>query len=116
MQLPQLKTLYLMDNSLAFVPSWLGRSVFPSSFPSLRADFAKRSITRLTLLALDRNLIASLPREISSLVCLEILTLSKNKLSSLPSLRSLRCLKQIDLRDNLLPASVSVVSGLFALV
>jgi Leucine-rich repeat (LRR) protein len=69
------------------------------------------SITRLTLLALDRNLIASLPRDISSLVNLEILTLSKNKLASLPSLRSLRCLKQIDLRDNLLPASVSVVSG-----
>jgi Leucine-rich repeat (LRR) protein len=62
----------------------------------------------LTLLAIDRNLISSLPREIGSLVNLEILTAAKNKLTSLPSLRSLRSLKQIDLRDNLLPASVSV--------
>ena len=74
-----------------------------------------------------------MPREIASLVNLEVLTAAKNKLATLPSLRSLRLdvlcswsfvfmkkspktkkkkkkrsLKQIDLRDNLLPASVSV--------
>lgn len=37
--LPSLKTLYVMDNNLVTCPSWIG------------------SVTRLTLLAIDRNLV-----------------------------------------------------------
>jgi hypothetical protein len=31
--MPQLKTLYLMDNNLTFVPSWLGRCEGGAFFP-----------------------------------------------------------------------------------
>ncbi len=72
MQLPQLKTLYLMDNSLTFVPSWLGRSAFsslfhpPRSTDTLRqhnAPDAARAGPQPDCFAAPRDFVARQPRD-----------------------------------------------------
>jgi Leucine rich repeat len=80
---PDLMDVYLKENFLTCLPTWL-------------FDFVNLRFMNLT-----GNLIVTLPDELVLLVNLEVLVLSKNRLQTLPqSIRWLKSLKDLQVNDN----------------
>ncbi|RHY12773.1 hypothetical protein DYB36_006589 [Aphanomyces astaci] len=99
------------SNKLHEVPSFLGSLVRLREL-SLSANVLTSLPDTLGLL----NLLETLP-PLSSLVLLETLDVSKNKLAAMPALDALRRLKSVDLRHNrldVLPTLPSTLTMLFA--
>lgn len=119
--LRNLRCLTLYDNKLTSLPSPLQHltnleSIDASSnaLEFIAAD-AFCGLTALTSLNLADNALSSLPRSVSTLVSLQILSVHTNEITGLPTeLGSLRALQRLSLHHNALtavPSSLGALAG-----